>query len=170
MNIYGYFQKNTKKNDNRERLFFMADNMKITKRDRRIAVFSLLFSREFDKETDINEFYKLAAENTEIAYNAYVEKTFLGTCEKMAELDKEIESTSVNWKTSRMSRVTKSILRLAVYEMLYTTAPAKAIINEAIEMAKEYDDDAAPSFINGILNKVARNNGKIADKTETTAE
>ncbi|MBQ7922981.1 MAG: transcription antitermination factor NusB [Clostridia bacterium] len=148
----------------------MADNIKITKRDRRIAVFSLLFSREFDKDTDIMEFYRLAAENTEVAFNAYVEKTFLGTCEKTAEIDAEIENISVNWKISRMSRVTRSILRLAVYEMLYTTAPAKAIINEAVELAKEYDDDAAPAFINGILNKVARKHDKIADIAETQAE
>lgn len=148
----------------------MAENKKITKRDRRIAVFSLLFSREFDKETDIMEFYRLASENTEVAYNAYVEKTFLGTCEKVADIDTEIESTSINWKTSRMSRVTRSILRLAVYEMLYTEAPAKAIINEAVELAKEYDDDGAPAFINGILNKIARKHEKIADSKDTQAE
>jgi len=147
----------------------MAESKKITKRERRIAVFSLLFSREFDKETDVNEFYRLASENTEVAYNSYVEKTFLGACEHTEEIDAEIEDTSVNWKTSRMSRVTRSILRLAVYEMLYTEAPAKAIINEAVEIAKEYDDDGAPSFINGILNKIARKFEKITDKTESEA-
>lgn len=70
-----------------------------------------------------------------------------------------------------MARVTRSLLRLAVYEILYTETPARAVINEIVEFAKEYDDASSPAFINGILNTLARDNGKIvsepkADGTE----
>ena len=62
-----------------------------------------------------------------------------------------------------MSAVTKALLRMAVGEMLYTDVPPKACINEAVEIAKVYDEGKAPRFINGILNKVARAAGKITD-------
>jgi len=148
----------------------MTENTRITKRDRRITVFCLLFAREFNKEADLMEFYRESCENAEVPFNSYVEKTFIGTCENSDKIDVEIEAASLKWKMSRMARVTRSILRLAVYELLYTESPAKAIINEAIELAKEYDDDAAPAFINGILNKIARSHGMIAEETENISE
>ena len=85
--------------------------------------------------------------------------------------DAELEKSAVKWKVSRMARVTRSILRLAVYELLHAenSIPPKAVINEAVELAKEFDDDAAPAFINGILNKIARDNGKLGE-AETAPE
>ena len=62
-----------------------------------------------------------------------------------------------------MSAVTKAILRMAVGEMMYTDVPPKACINEAVEIAKVYDEAKAPRFINGVLNKIARAAGKISD-------
>ena len=69
----------------------------------------------------------------------------------------------MGWKIKRMSKVTLSVLRLAVYELKYTDTPPKAVINEAVEISKEYDDEKASPFVNGILNKVARTEGLIAD-------
>ena len=71
------------------------------------------------------------------------------------ELDAKIDSVSKTWKTARMGRTELCILRLSLYEMLYDDAvPDKVAINEAVELAKEYCADDAPSFINGVLAKL----------------
>ena len=72
-------------------------------------------------------------------------------------IDAEINRCSTGWKTSRMSKVDLSILRLAVYELLYDdTIPTGVAINEAVEMAKKYGGEDSGSFVNGILGKLAR--------------
>ncbi len=139
----------------------MAEKAQMSRHDSRKTVFTLLFSKEFFKELDGREFLMDNSENTPVPFNTYIVSTFLGTVNNMDAIDGEIEKSAVKWKVNRMARVTRSILRLAVYELLMTEAPPKAVINEAVELAKEFDDEAAPSFINGILNKVARDQGKL---------
>ncbi len=149
----------------------MAEKAQMSRHDSRKTVFTLLFSKEFFKELDGREFLMDNSENTPVPFNTYVVSTFLGTVNNMDALDETIEKSAVKWKVSRMARVTRSILRLAVYELLLAEkgTPPKVVINEAVELAKEFDDDAAPAFINGILNKVARDNGKLG-QAEPAAE
>ncbi|MBQ8005623.1 MAG: transcription antitermination protein NusB, partial [Clostridia bacterium] len=64
-------------------------------------------------------------------------------------------------KTERMSRVSRAILRLAVYELAFAVdIPSRVTINEAVELAKKYDDEKAKAFINGILNAVKNEVGE----------
>jgi len=109
----------------------------------------------------------LAAENA--VESPYIRDTYFGTVENRAETDKLIAESAHKWKISRMAVVTRTILRLAVYEMMWGGIPPKAAINEAVEIAKIYDDDAAPAFINGILNQIARKNGLIRDEAAADA-
>ena len=77
--------------------------------------------------------------------------------EKIPEIDRVLTDTAKGWRTERMSRVDLSILRLAVYELLYDEdIPDGVAINEAVELAKEYGGEESYSFINGILGVVAR--------------
>ena len=67
-----------------------------------------------------------------------------------------IDDVSVGWRVGRMSRVDLTILRLAVYEMKYDESiPVAVAINEAVELARKYGGDSSPSFVNGILAKLA---------------
>ena len=91
----------------------------------------------------------------------YVKNVFVGVCESLAELDEELEAASNKWKLSRMSTATRSVLRMALYEMTVCEVPPKAEINEAVEIIKQYDEDSAPAFVNGILNRIARDRGLI---------
>ena len=61
-----------------------------------------------------------------------------------------------DWKIERISKVTLAILKLAIYEILYTETPFKVVINEVVELAKKYGDDASPNFINGILASIVK--------------
>ncbi len=134
----------------------MAETEQMTRRESREAVFQLLYAREFFKDTDSAEFFAYYSENAEKAYNDFVKTVFFGVCDNMDAIDAEIEGSSVKWKVSRMAKVTRNILRLGVYELTRTEVPAKAVINEALELAKKFDDDQSPAFVNGILNKIAR--------------
>ncbi len=147
----------------------MAEKTQMNRHDSRKTVFTLLYTKEFYPELDGREFLQASAEAAESTYNVYIVDTFLGTQQHMPEIDKEIETYAVKWKISRMAKVTRSILRLAVYEMLYAQAPVppKVLINEAVELAKEYDDDAAPTFINGILHRVAKEHALLEGNTRT---
>ena len=142
----------------------MSEKTKLTRHQCREQVFKLLFAKEFDKEADPAEYYDAYIENTEELTTEYVKNVFVGVCENIDEIDNEIETTSIKWKMSRMSTATRTILRLAVYEMTMIDVPAKVVLNEAIEIIKVYDDETAPSFVNGILNKIARNRGFIKDE------
>lgn len=158
----------------------MADRPKNSRHDKRVAAFKLLFAREFNKDTDATDFYtsylyENVGEDGELSLNKeysseYVKNTYFGVSEKQDSIDTEIEETSIKWKMTRMSSATRTILRLAVYELVFTETPPKVVINEALSIAREYDDEAAPSFINGILNKIARNHGVISEENNSNEE
>lgn len=134
---------------------------KLSRHECRIMAFKLLFAKDFNAECDSAEFYDRNIEIMEEETDDYVRDVFIGTCASVAEIDSMIESTSQNWRIARMSVATRTILRLAIYEMTKTDVPPKVVLNEAIEIIKQYDDENAPAFINGILNTVARTNGII---------
>ena len=73
----------------------------------------------------------------------------------------KIEECLVGWKKERVSFVAKAILKLSVYELMFMEdIPAKVSINEAIELSKQYDDEKAYVFINGVLNRAAESLGR----------
>ena len=73
------------------------------------------------------------------------------------EIDGELNRVSRGWKTTRMGKADLSVLRLAVYEILYDPdVPTGVAINEAVEIAKKYGGDESASFVNGILGQIAK--------------
>lgn len=87
----------------------------------------------------------------------YIEDCLRGVYLKKQELDEIIEKYAVGWKVSRISKVSLAVLRLSIYEILYVEdAPAGAVINEAVEIARRYEEEEKVSFINGILGSFVR--------------
>lgn len=70
-------------------------------------------------------------------------------------IDERIEAASTNWRVDRMARVDRNALRLAVFELVHTDAPAKVIINEAIELGKKFGSESSGAFVNGVLDRIA---------------
>ncbi len=97
------------------------------------------------------EEYALYAHMPAAAQNEYVTRAVQGTIEHAMELDSYIEKYAVGWNVGRISRISKCILRLCMYEVLYMQIPVGASVNEALELAKRYDNEQAAQFINGIL-------------------
>jgi len=94
-----------------------------------------------------DEFKKSTAE-TDLTY---INQITGGFSDKKEEIDAIIEKNIVGWNFDRLSKLDLSILRIALYEMIYMDTPYKVAINEAVELAKVYSGDKAPSFINGVL-------------------
>lgn len=88
----------------------------------------------------------------------YAKQLVRGVESHIAAIDKEIAATAENWSVHRMPIVDRSILRLAVYEMMFVDeVPTSVCINEAIELAKDFGgEDESPRFVNGVLGRIAR--------------
>jgi len=89
---------------------------------------------------------------------AYIDQIMTGVKSHEQEIDELISRYSKDWAIERIARVDLSILRVAIYEMLYRgkDVPSGAAINEAVELAKRYGGEKSYAFINGILGSVAR--------------
>jgi N utilization substance protein B len=86
----------------------------------------------------------------------FMEELVRGTVASAAEIDKKIEAKSENWRLGRMAVVDRNILRLAIFEMEQNALPAPVIIDEALELARQFSNDESLPFINGILDAVRR--------------
>lgn len=86
----------------------------------------------------------------------YARNLCYGAIENKQVLDAKISSASEHWSLSRMTRVDRSILRMAIFEMLYQNdVPLNVAIDEAIEVSKRYGSESSSVFINGVLDRVA---------------
>jgi N utilization substance protein B len=125
-----------------------------TRRELREAVFALLFETGFHPEDDPAMILASAREERSVGDEQYIDTTYLGTMAKKDVIDVLISRFSNGWKTNRMSHVSRAVLRLCTYEMLYSDVPMQVALNEAVELAKKYDDPKARPFINGVLNSI----------------
>ena len=137
----------------------------ISRKAAREFVVGLLFAKSFAPNDDTDEFFAREVLNADVSMNEhsdYIREAFFGVCDGAEALDEKIKSAAAGWNLSRLSKMTLSIMRLAIYEMSsIDDVPKRVALNEAIELAKKYDDDKAPAFINGVLNNVA---GSLPDR------
>ncbi len=111
----------------------------------------LLESVNEERFRSLEQEYSLYRELPPKRQQDYVHDAVTGVMAHLPELDGYIEKYAVGWNVGRISRVSKCILRLSMYELLYLGIPKAASVNEALELAKEYDSPEAAGFINGIL-------------------
>lgn len=119
--------------------------------------FKLIFESQFKPELSANDIYDSAESIEDFEKDAYMCTVFEGVLSSIDELDATISKYAAGWSSDRISKVSLAILRLSLYEMRHLDdVPMSVSINEAVELAKKYDTDNAPSFINGILNSIAK--------------
>ena len=128
----------------------------MTRRECREHLVIMLFQSEFHETEELPEQMKYYMESVaapESEEEEYIKSKYEKTYAIKDEIDQLLEQVS---EVKRMSKVDLSIMRLAVYEMKYDEEiPVGVAINEAVEIAKKYGQDSSPSFVNGILAKVA---------------
>ena len=118
--------------------------------------------------TNIEEALKNTFENDK--YSDEVKEFALtlvkGVMSNLAEIDKVIKNYTNNWSLERITNIDRSILRIAIYEILYLqNIPKSVSINEAVELAKKYGTRSSFSFVNGVLGRINKND-KILKKID----
>lgn len=118
------------------------------RRKARELVLRLLYQTEF-RDVPIDELLN------EYSYkDVYIGQTLRGVEENLQQIDDIISKRAEGWRLNRLVSVDRNILRLGIYELLFTQVPPEVVINEAVELAKKYGTEKSGSFINGILDRV----------------
>ena len=129
--------------------------MGIRRRARELAI-QVLFHLDFSPD-DPDGTFELIYKNfsSKRSIRPFSKELVLGVRENMAEIDKVLARASKNWRLERMSRLDRSILRLAAFEILFREdIPPKVSIDEAVEVGKKFGSEDSGSFINGILDNI----------------
>ncbi len=127
------------------------------RREARELLLTLLYEAQFYKDADADEIYGTALRYRGIEDDGYVRRAFYTINEKLSDIDAVIAGHAKGWNAGRISKVTRSILRLCVYEMMFEKdIPVNVSLNEAVELAKKYDGGKSGGFVNGVLNAVSK--------------
>lgn len=138
--------------------------MNLTRHKQRIWAMQVLYGldlqRNIKKENALREIAlkkeELSLKNRDDKY--YFEEIVLGVISNLERIDKTIEKNAIGWHLYRMPVVDRNILRIALYEF-FEDMPIGVLINEAVELAKEFGSDKSSGFINGVLSNVSDNEG-----------
>jgi N utilization substance protein B len=119
----------------------------------------------YGKLSEENEVYVERPTRVQLAY---LDSVVSGVANRVEELNATIQQFSIGWDVTRISRLTRCIMQLAIYEILYCEdVPTGVAISEAVRIAKKYDGDDTGSFVNGILGSFSRSlNAQSAEVTE----
>lgn len=128
----------------------------------REKAFKLVYSLEIQKEEQLPEQIHLYLENENIKDEEtvkYIESVLIGIAENIDSIKEKIsQNLKHGWKIERISKIDLALLKVAIYEILFTNTPYKVAINEAIELSKKYGEESSSNFINGILASIVKEN------------
>lgn len=144
----------------------------MTRANARELAVHLIYGREFTGEEPEQvisarlkkDYYKLLSEENQVyterpsnVQRAYIDSVVSGVANRIDELNQSIQKYAIGWDISRISRLARAIMQLAMFEILYIEdVPTGVAISEAVRIAKMYDGDDAGSFVNGILGAFSR--------------
>lgn len=132
----------------------------MSRREIREHLFRMMFRRDFYEESELNEqidYYFDSLEEPKETDMELLKDRFNKILDKIPEIDKTLEEISSGWKLNRMGKVDLTIMRIAIYEILFDEdIPNKVAINEAVEIAKTFGGDSSGSFVNGVLAKLVK--------------
>ena len=123
----------------------------------REAVIQTLYALDAGNDKAIEQFEEILKDKRIKQKKAEFARNLLkGVMKHLEEIDKIIKNHLIDWDFERLDKVDKQILRVAVYELKFTDTPYQIVIDEAVKIAKNFSEDKAKSFINGILDKIAK--------------
>jgi N utilization substance protein B len=92
----------------------------------------------------------------------YADTVARGVAGELAQVDEAVRKASTNWRLERMARVDRNVLRLGAWELLHSQAvPRAVILDEAVELAKRFGSEESSAFVNGVLDRIAANLGRV---------
>lgn len=130
------------------------------RRELREQIFLLLFRVEFNTLSDMPEQIRMFLEDNEVVHAQkdadYITDKYEKIMAKVSDIDGQLNTKAENWDVTRMGKVELTVLRLALYEMLYDEdVPVSVAINEAVELAKKFGQESSGAFVNAVLAKFA---------------
>lgn len=125
----------------------------MTRHESRREAFCLLF--EFSFGGEVNEIISNAIEYREETISGFAKELFVGSVGKLGEIDAKIAGFAEKRAFGRIAKVPLSCMRLAAYELMYTETPSEIVVNEALELCREYNCDDSVSYVNGVLAKIS---------------
>ncbi len=137
-------------------IYAVKEGKLMTRKQAREEAFILIFEKAFN-DNSAAEILEIAKEVRDLEPDEYIEKVFFGVFEKLEAIDNTISKNAVGWRIERISKTALSILRLAIFEiMFFEEIPNSVSINEAGELSKKYATKEDASFVNGILSTVVK--------------
>ena len=132
----------------------------MSRREMREQLFKLLFRVEFNSREELPQqeafFFEDEENVSDQKENMAISEKFNKIIEKLEGIDQSLNEKVQGWDTGRMGKVDLTILRLAVYEIVFDEEiPTSVAINEAVELTKKFGQDSSPAFVNGVLAKFA---------------
>ena len=135
----------------------------MSRRNARKHIFNLVFQTEFNDGTDVKDIIETYGEEFEDfgkGERDFVSREYRGILANVESIDSYIDKYSVGWNVKRLAKTDLAILRIGVYEIMFDNEiPDAVAVNEAVELAKEFSGDKAPSFINALLTKIVKSKG-----------
>lgn len=129
----------------------------------REEVFKLLYSLQIMTEKNIEEQVKIFLDENEINDQEaikYISNIIEGTNKENDKIEALIsENIKDDWDIKRISKIDLALLKLGIFEIVYSKLPYKVVINEVVELSKKYGDDNSKSFVNGVLASVVKKSG-----------
>lgn len=126
------------------------------------------------KDSDLENLIKYNFENFAPNFDdgGFVKDLVTNVKEKLTKIDREIIKYATEWPLDQITTIDRNILRLGIYELMYTATPPRVVINEAIEVAKSFGGDSSGKFVNGVLGTLYNNNPEIQarDNKEESAK
>lgn len=128
------------------------------RRQSRELALQVLFQTEFAPPISYQDLMEVLTTSLEKEIVQYADEIIRGVQLHKSAIDSKIQSASSHWKVERMATIDRNILRIAVYEMRFAANPLKEniVINEAVEIAKKFGTTESASFVNGLLDQVAK--------------
>lgn len=148
-----------------------------TRRKARECALQMLFAADVAKThggvLTNNYWNELGEEELDEKTRGFADAIVLGALRQLETIDDRIRTRAEHWRIERMAIVDRNVLRLAVYEFLYTDTPHTVVINEALEIARRFSSYEATQFINGILDAIKhdleKKNGGDSEKKKATS-
>lgn len=133
----------------------------------REEAFKLLYSLQLIEDVSVEEQIEIFLTEEKIEDKdaiRYIKELILGINENNEKIENDIKNNiKEDWSISRISKIDLTLLKLGIYEILYSKLPYKVVINEVVELAKKYGDDTSKGFVNGVLASIVKKNNVVEE-------
>jgi N utilization substance protein B len=144
----------------------------MARRAAREAAMRLLYGQSFQAQGEGADLTEMMSEHRlDEKDAAYIQEVLEGCRAHLPEMDRIIRERAKGWRFDRLSRVDLSVLRLALYEILYRPdIPASVSVHEGVELAKKYSNEKSGAFVNGVLGTYLRDSGLVKEADSEPSE